>query len=258
MPGVFMLYLIIPPIIVVAALALLVYFFSKRSFEIEKVLEEAASLRETEKRPGRSSDSLRRLFLGILERFARGSKGAALGTYRFMHRWSMALKEKGGPKGGEVLSKTETDGTGPLPFRRVRKPSLPAEARPVTKEEAVLPGNDAPDLPPRRRRAQASRAERLEARPMVAPKVTRPDVGSEPDDTGTEKLQLEGILIERIASNPRDIEAYERLGDYYLEQENLQDAKECFKQVLRLSPVHRLAKIKIRRLEKMLERKGNF
>lgn len=68
------------------------------------------------------------------------------------------------------------------------------------------------------------------------------------------KEQLEDILVERISMNPRDIEAYERLGDYYLEQGNLSDAKECYRQVLKLSPAYRLVKIKIRRLERLLEK----
>lgn len=68
------------------------------------------------------------------------------------------------------------------------------------------------------------------------------------------KDQLEDILVERIALNPRDIEAYERLGDYYLEQGTLTDAKECYRQVLKLSPAYRLVKIKIRRLERLLEK----
>lgn len=68
------------------------------------------------------------------------------------------------------------------------------------------------------------------------------------------KEQLEDILVERISLNPRDIEAYERLGDYYLEQNNLVDAKECYRQVLKLSPAYRLVKIKIRRLERLLEK----
>lgn len=68
------------------------------------------------------------------------------------------------------------------------------------------------------------------------------------------KEQLEDILVERISLNPRDIEAYERLGDYYLEQGTLVDAKECYRQVLKLSPAYRLVKIKIRRLERLLEK----
>lgn len=97
-------------------------------------------------------------------------------------------------------------------------------------------------------------------RPTVSQQVMQPEVVITEEDPVEEetvetKDQLEDILVERIAANPRDLEAYERLGEYYMEQGNVQDAKECYRQVLRLSPVHRLAKIKIRRLEKMLEQK---
>jgi len=66
------------------------------------------------------------------------------------------------------------------------------------------------------------------------------------------KNRLEELLIERIAANPKDIEAYERLGEYYLEVKNLEHSKECFKQVLRLNPGNRNARYKIRKLEKIL------
>lgn len=68
-----------------------------------------------------------------------------------------------------------------------------------------------------------------------------------------EKKDLfEKILIERIAANPKDIEAYERLGEYYLEIENWNYAKECYKQVLKLNPRNIGARGRMRRLEKML------
>jgi len=73
---------------------------------------------------------------------------------------------------------------------------------------------------------------------------------------GTEKKEkreiFEKILVERIAANPKDIEAYERLGEYYLEIENLNYSKECFKQVLKLNPQNRSVKNKMRKLERML------
>lgn len=82
-------------------------------------------------------------------------------------------------------------------------------------------------------------------RPMISDEVTLPQKRGEKD-------QYEQVLVERIALNPRDVEAYERLGDYYMENENLDDAKECFKQVLRLSPLSRRARFRMRRIEKSL------
>lgn len=68
-----------------------------------------------------------------------------------------------------------------------------------------------------------------------------------------EKKDLfEKILIERIAANPKDIEAYERLGEYYMDIENWNYAKECFKQVIKLSPGSIKARMKMRKLERLL------
>lgn len=86
-------------------------------------------------------------------------------------------------------------------------------------------------------------------RPMISDTVTLPQKKQEKD-------QYEQIFIERISLNPRDVEAYERLGDYYMENGNLDDAKECFKQVLRLSPLSRRARFRMRRIEKNLSKKG--
>ena len=46
----------------------------------------------------------------------------------------------------------------------------------------------------------------------------------------------EKICIDLIAQDPRNIDAYKRLGFYYCLQGNKGDAKNCFRQVLKLSP----------------------
>lgn len=84
-------------------------------------------------------------------------------------------------------------------------------------------------------------------RPLIRENATHPIIKNK------EKNQLEEVLIKRIAINPKDIEAYERLGDYYLESESYQDSKECYKQVLKLSPTHYKARLKIRKLEKLIK-----
>ena len=85
-----------------------------------------------------------------------------------------------------------------------------------------------------------------EIRPMISSKVVQPDSRNEV------KNEFEKALIERIALNPRDIEAYERLGDYYIEIGNFSDSLSCFEEVLRLSPINRKAKIKLKRLQKIV------
>jgi tetratricopeptide (TPR) repeat protein len=50
------------------------------------------------------------------------------------------------------------------------------------------------------------------------------------------KQAEERNCIDMIARDPRNIEAYRRLGFLYCEQGNKEDAKNCFKQVLKLNP----------------------
>ena len=71
-------------------------------------------------------------------------------------------------------------------------------------------------------------------------------------DIKKEAISHEEDFITAIAKNPKDFQAYEKLGDYYMDNGNIKDAKECYRQVLRLSPANREVKMKIRRLEKML------
>ena len=87
--------------------------------------------------------------------------------------------------------------------------------------------------------------EEKEVKPMIGEKVVSASMQNE-------KSKLEEILIERIAINPRDIEAYERLGEYYMEIENFNFAKECFKQIMKLDPMNKNVRYKIRRLEKLV------
>lgn len=46
----------------------------------------------------------------------------------------------------------------------------------------------------------------------------------------------EKVCIDLIAQDPRNVEAYKRLGFYYCSRGNKDDAKNCFRQVLKLNP----------------------
>lgn len=59
----------------------------------------------------------------------------------------------------------------------------------------------------------------------------------------------EDALIHRIAENPKDIEAYRELGDYYMAVGNIKDAKDSFKMVLKLRPRDLKAKSSLRGIE---------
>jgi len=102
------------------------------------------------------------------------------------------------------------------------------------------------------RDAQRTAQKEKSVRPMVSEMATQPSKRQ----LNVSKDTHEQLLVERIALNPRDIEAYEQLGDHYIDERNYEDAKECYKQVLRLNPHHRGAKTRMRRLERILEERG--
>ncbi|MDI6777836.1 MAG: hypothetical protein QMD77_01470 [Patescibacteria group bacterium] len=69
------------------------------------------------------------------------------------------------------------------------------------------------------------------------------------EEAATEDKIKEGALIHRIAENPRDVEAYRDLGDYYMSVGNIKDAKDSFKMVLKLRPRDLKAKSSLREIE---------
>jgi tetratricopeptide (TPR) repeat protein len=224
-----MLYLILPPIIIIVALGVLVYFFSRRFPGVEKeITAQLSDTPVTRSYVSRIADMMKRATLYVLERLAQRFKVMTLKTYNMLHDWTRTLRErkiKSTVKPVEDIPKEIVDDT------RHTKTIARIFTKTLEKDSSV--------------------------RPMISRQVTKPEEKLQASKIPpvTTKNQFEDILVERIAANPRDLEAYERLGEYYMEQGNLQDAKECYRQVLRLSPVHRLAKIKVRRLEKMLEQK---
>ncbi len=71
-------------------------------------------------------------------------------------------------------------------------------------------------------------------------------------DDGEERDVEELSLMKEIESDPQDSKKYERLGDYYMEHEKFDDARECYKYVLRLDPRHKRAQVAMRNLDRVL------
>lgn len=69
------------------------------------------------------------------------------------------------------------------------------------------------------------------------------------EEPAPEDKAKEEALIHRIAENPKDMEAYRELGDYYMSIENIKDAKDSFKMVLKLRPRDLKAKSNLREIE---------
>jgi Flp pilus assembly protein TadD len=57
-------------------------------------------------------------------------------------------------------------------------------------------------------------------------------------------------LIDLIARNPRDAEAYRKLGFLYCQEGNREDARNCFKQVIKINPSDSEVVSKLREMEK--------
>lgn len=66
---------------------------------------------------------------------------------------------------------------------------------------------------------------------------------------------FERQMVEKIASNPKDISLYKKLGEYYWELKNFDYAKECFKQVMKLNPRDKNIRQKMKEMEKFLIKK---
>lgn len=62
----------------------------------------------------------------------------------------------------------------------------------------------------------------------------------------------EAHLIQTVERDPQNPDGYERLGDFYMERQNFEDARECYKYVLRLDPRHRRAQEAMKNLDRVL------
>lgn len=268
-----MFALVLPPVFVIAAIALLLYLFSRKLPEVERLERE----RVGGEIPGgllSVSDWAKRMALGMVERFARLSKLFSLKIHNRLNALASSAHSARVRVADRIAERKQRESSASVaPMRRFLsrdRSSVGASYRETlsgtehSAEEETLPPLVSEPLNP----SGGERADRSVARrPLTSfgrtlgdtvrrlrPTKEQPVFPAVEPVSPQKKEQMEDILIERISLNPRDIEAYERLGDYYLEQQNLVDAKECYRQVLKLSPAYRLVKIKIRKLERLLEK----
>ena len=81
--------------------------------------------------------------------------------------------------------------------------------------------------------------------------IIKPGVKAEKKQkkTSVDFMIEEQKYIQIIAKDPKNIFAYQKLGSLYLEQDNQEDAKAAFKQILKLDPDNQEAKNKLKMLE---------
>lgn len=237
-----MWYLIVPPIIVVASLAFLLWYLSRKSAD-PIVAERVSHLEEEAVQFSRTKT----FFLKALEKTMQRSKVVSLRMHNVLNDRLQAVRHRRQEIAESVAAKqAEEEAPEEAPV---------AEQGPAIDPVRRVSGEDILAAPIVRQRRAADEGHVFHAeRPMVSETAAEPE--------GMKKRRIvrgdtrEADLIGRIAADPKDFSAYEALGDYYLEIGNIKDAKECYRQVLRLSPTHRMVKIKIRRLEKLLTQKA--
>jgi tetratricopeptide (TPR) repeat protein len=269
-----MLPLIIPPIVLVLCLGFLVWFLSKKSADPE--LQERLAALDQGGRPKRflfvfSQDWALRL----LERMMQRLKLLSLKFHNRFQEFSNFLRRKrqeattgndaaSQAEGGELVS-VETEDKDHFwdRWHRRHRASLEYEGSestaPIEKEVGER-GPEEVSVSISRSDQEiiadkpASRFSNLKKRvaSLAQGETEQRFVRKKQSIVPSRKLLSEEELIDRIAKNPKDSASYEELGDYYLANENLEDAKACYRQVIKLSPLNREVKDKVRKLERLL------
>lgn len=247
-----MWYLIVPPIIVVLSLLFVLWYLSRQGADpfISKKVSQL-ELQETHKV---AFSRTKNFFLRLLEKTAYRFKVVSLQMHNTLNDLTQSLKERRRHFQEKVERQEEIS-------NKKQESLIEFSDTPVEKdlEEVYSPRTQSVVNLQRAEKKKVFERREFETeeitpvRPMVSDKIVRPEVSYQKTSGD---IAREERLIARIAVNPKDYVAYEELGDYYLETGNVKDAKECYRQVLKLSPAERMVKIKIRRLEKILLQKG--
>lgn len=222
--------LLLPPVIVILTFTFLLWFLAKKQSD-PFVQEEINRLTYGEVE---TIQNVRTWFWGFMEKMSKRARVQMLRFHNKLGDLSKVAKQNKEQRGPELVLEN----------------IVPAV------QEPVMPRTDIGQSIPRAN-------DRFMERPIVRREVAReatsqqsaPQAVSARSNVADIKKDLtthEEDFIASIAKNPKDFSAYEKLGDYYMDNGNIKDAKECYRQVLRLSPANRDVKMKIRRLEKML------
>lgn len=287
-----MWYLIIPPIIVVVSLSFVLWYLSRKGADPLVAAQASRLGEEAGQQP--SFSRTKNFFLHLLEKIAYRFKVASLQMHNKLHNLTQSLKasqrrfqaktpleelsersirQEDASAAGQYAPRTanvrrffgkdrETSEKEHIVFFQEKKEigageeavSAAVSAAEMSLETPIVRNREIlrAERPTGAPQADVPGADLSASRPMVSETAAHPERARRRTPANGFR---EEDLIARIAADPKDFTAYESLGDYYLETDNVKDAKECYRQVLRLSPVQRMVKIKIRRLEKLLSQK---
>jgi len=239
-----MLYSIIPPILVVLSLVGIILFLLKKAPQVSRLgMEEKFTagseidLRESDFF-GRSARKIKnvnwktgeRMSLAVLEKILKIFREIFLKLGVFFSKGWVRIKNRRKSNAIEEIIEEQAKSADEAIIEKIK--NYVSEKKIDVKKEIFRPSSAVTEEKP--------------MKPMVSEKAVQPKVKTEMKD------RLEELLVERIAANPKDIEAYERLGQYYMEIESYEFAKECFKQIVKLNPLNRNAKYTLKKLERLL------
>lgn len=235
---------IIPPILAILSVIGIIIFLVKKTPAIEQLERKDQKERTKEvqvvfgpKKDSEIFEKIKHGFLIGLEKFVKKSRILFLKLENLLKFWGEEIRKKRHAKTADE--------------------SVKEQVQPVIKKDEPVDGivteryAEKKKIRERLGLNRKTRNEDLENkffRPIISDNIVVPKRRREV------KNRLEELLIERIAINPKDIEAYERLGEYYLEINNIEHSKECFEQVARLNPKNKNVAYKINRLERMLKK----
>jgi len=229
-----MLSYIIPPIVIILSLAWLIFFLfgkiSKTSSGNLDFLKDDKNLEEKKNIRGKFLDLLGQFWLKVLEKIMQKTKLFSLKLHNASNSWFQSIRKKREKNNVPRDNSIET-------------------AKIISKNEKELAR-----IPEKEEELQnvKSGMKKFTMDNLIPKRILKKRINDAGENIQS-KNRLEDALIKRIAVNPKDIEAYERLGDYYMDMTNYKDASECYKQVLKLSPNHFKAKSKLRSIERILK-----
>lgn len=251
-----MLYSIVPPILIILSAIGIILILAKKApqlalmeeiknsqeaddLEKEKALAKAGFFKKRWiKIKGVNGEGIKHKLFMILEKLTRRFKVMFLKLENLFTSWSENLRKR---RHGEIDQNPESPAQEESQSENPEENKNPGMYQRLKKYKIS-------QLKNRKRGAKVmdiSQEEEKVFEPIISKEMVTPNKIEVKD-------RLERLLIERIALNPKDLEAYERLGEYYFDVENYEYAKECFKQVIKLDPKNSNIKYKMRKLERLL------
>jgi hypothetical protein len=233
-----MSWIYIPPIILIAALVAFLVILGRKSADLKKLKnlqpERSVSEKSQSDWKGRFK-SIGRAMLHALEKTLGLTKTVFKRTEGMISGWTLRLQAR---RNGKKLDdrhledisldkKPETSKSEENILREIEESVEISDNLSESEEKLKYVGNE---VIVRRKIAEE---------PFIVPKK---------EPLPEDKVK-EAALIYRIAENPKDIEAYREIGDYYMAIGNIKDAKESFKMVLKLRPRDLKAKSSLREIE---------